>query len=81
MRALFAAGGPADEAQSCFRFRRAAERICALILTEDYPAIDIEIEKANLMRRVRELLPEKVELYRMVYESRFRRLWEQWREP
>jgi hypothetical protein len=70
-----------DEEQAAEEIQRAAERICALILTEDYPAIDIEIEKANLMRRVRELLPEKVELYRMVYESRFRRLWEQWRKP
>ena len=68
-----------DEERAAEEIRRAAERICALILTDDYPAIDIEIEKANLKRRVREILPEKVDLYQMVYESRFRRLWEQWR--
>ncbi len=61
--------------------KRAAERICALILIDDYPEIDIEIEKANLKRRVREMFPDKVRLYEMIYESRFRRLWEQWRRP
>ncbi len=71
----------ADEDRAAIELRRAAERICALILIEDYPKIDIEIEKANLKRRVRELFPDKVALYEMIYESRFRRLWEQWRDP
>lgn len=68
-----------SDEQAAREVRRAAERICALILTDDYPKIDIEIEKANLKRRVRELFPDKIELYEMIYESRFRRLWEQWR--
>ena len=59
--------------------QRAADRICALILTDDYPRIDIEIERANLKRRVRERMPDKLELYEMVYERRFCRLWNQWR--
>lgn len=71
---------PADHDQAAQELKRAAERICALILTDDYPKIDIEIEKANLKRRVREIFPDKVQLYEMIYESRFRRLWEQWRE-
>ncbi len=72
---------PAAEERAAVELRLAAERICTLILTADYPEIDIEIEKANLKRRVRALFPDKVGLYEMIYESRFRRLWEQWREP
>jgi hypothetical protein len=71
---------PTDPDQDAQELKRAAERICALILIDDYPKIDIEIEKANLKRRVREIFPDKVYLYEMIYESRFRRLWEQWRQ-
>jgi hypothetical protein len=71
---------PRDEERAAQELRRAAERICVLILTDDYPKVDIEIEKANLKRRVREIFPEKIQLYEMIYESRFQRLWEQWRE-
>jgi hypothetical protein len=71
---------PADTDQAAQELKRAAERICVLILIDDYPRIDIEIEKANLKRRVREMFPDKVRLYEMIYESRFRRLWEQWRQ-
>lgn len=72
---------PAEEDRAAEELKRAAERICTLILTADYPDIDIQIEKANLKRRVREVFPDKVRVYEMIYESRFRRLWEQWRDP
>ena len=40
---------PRDEERAAQELRRAAERICVLILTDDYPKVDIEIEKANAM--------------------------------
>jgi hypothetical protein len=58
---------------------RAAERLCFLIVATDCPRIDIEIERGNLRRRCASLFPDKMELYDMVYEGRFRRLWEQFR--
>jgi len=61
--------------------RRMADRVCVLILREDYPAIDIELEKAKVRERCEELFPDRMDLYEMVYESRFRRLWEQFRAP
>lgn len=64
---------------SAVELQRAADRISTLILYGDLPRIDIEIECANLKRRVRERMPEKLELYEMIYERRFRRLWDQWR--
>lgn len=60
-------------------FQRAADRISFLIVVGDYPAVDIEIERRNLRRLCRQVYPHRLDLYEMVYEARFRRLWEQFR--
>ena len=60
--------------------QRMAERVCVLILRDDYPAIDIEIERAKVRDRCEELFPDRMDLYEMIYESRFDRLWEQFRQ-
>jgi len=65
--------------QKMKRLRRAADRVCSLILISDYPEIDIEIEKARVRELAEELFPDRMDLYEMIYESRFRRLWEQFR--
>ena len=56
-----------------------ADRVCRHILRSDYPGIDIEIEKGHLRDKVVELFPDRIELYEMIYESRFNRLWRQFR--
>ena len=61
------------------KIRRTADRIVALILYSDLPLIDIAIERANLRREVKKLLPDRVEIYERIYESRFDRIIEQWR--
>jgi hypothetical protein len=58
---------------------RAADLVSFLIVATDCPRIDVDIQRANLKRRVAKLFPDKMDLYEMVYESRFRRLWEQFR--
>ena len=60
--------------------QRRADRIVSLIIASDYPAIDIVIEIRRLHRYVEDHMPEKVRLFEMVYESRFRRLWAQFRQ-
>ena len=60
-------------------FQRMADWVCVLILSSDLPAIDIEIEKNKVRERCLELYPDREELYEMVYESRFQRLWDQFR--
>jgi hypothetical protein len=65
--------------QKLVRLQRAADRVCSLILISDYPEIDIEIEKARVRELAEELFPARMDLYEMIYESRFRRLWEQFR--
>ena len=61
------------------QLQRTADRVCVLILSSDLPAIDIEIEKSKVCDRCLELYPDGGPLYEMIYESRFDRLWEQFR--
>ena len=59
--------------------QRMADHVCVLILSSDLPAIDIEIAKNDVRERCLELYPEGELLYGMIYESRFQRLWDQFR--
>ncbi len=57
-----------------------ADRVCQLILSSDLPDVDVAIEKEKVRARCEELFHDRMDLYDMIYESRFQRLWEQWRE-
>ena len=70
-----------DSRQAMRDLQHEADRVCVLILSSDLPAIDIEIEKNKVRERCLELYPDREELYEMIYESRFQRLWDQfWSE-
>jgi DNA-directed RNA polymerase subunit RPC12/RpoP len=60
--------------------RGMADRIASFIVGSDYPMIDVEIEKQKLRARISELFPDRLDLYDLIYEPRFRRLKEQFRE-
>lgn len=62
------------------RFQRRVDKICFLIVATTMPRHEIELERMNLRGQAISLFPEKLDLYEMVYESRFNRLWEQFRE-
>ena len=68
-----------DPRQAMRQLQRMADRVCVLILSSDLPAIDIEIEKNKVRQRCLQLYPERERLYEMIYESRFQRLWDQFR--
>ena len=68
-----------DAREAMQEFQRTADRVCVLILSSDLPAVDIEIEKNKVRERCVELYPDQEQLYEMVYESRFQRLWDQFR--
>ena len=61
-------------------FQRRADTICMLIVSSDLPEVDIEIEKNKLRTDVEDNWPDKIRLYEMIFESRFDRLWHQWRQ-
>ena len=69
-----------DPREEMREIQRMADRVCVLILSSDLPTIDIEIEKNAVRERCLELFPDQEELYDIIYESRFQRLWEQFRE-
>ena len=58
---------------------RQADRICEMIVSGDVPLIDIEIQQSALRDAVARAFPDKQALYQLLYESRFRRLWQQFR--
>jgi hypothetical protein len=60
--------------------QRKADRLSSLIVASDYPDVDIDVEIAALRRWCRNHLPDRLELFEMVYVSRFRRLREQFRD-
>jgi hypothetical protein len=59
--------------------QRKADRLSSLIVASDYPDVDIDVEIAALRRWCRTHLPDRLELFELVYVSRFTRLREQFR--
>ena len=56
------------------------DRLCLLIVASDWSDREIDIERLHLRLQAADLFPEKMPLYDMVYESRFRRLRQQFRK-
>ncbi len=69
-----------DEEEERVRLlQRLVDRISRMIVSSDYPDIDIDIEIEKVRRRCRNLFPGKEDLFSLIYESRFQRLREQFR--
>jgi hypothetical protein len=61
-------------------FQRHVDRLCFLIVATNCPDREIDIEKLHLRVQAMRLFPDKISLYDLIYESRFRRLREQFRQ-
>ncbi|MCD6404651.1 MAG: hypothetical protein J7M19_02370 [Planctomycetes bacterium] len=61
------------------RLARLADRVSVLILREDYPDIDLVLAVDNLRETALGMFPGRGDLFEMIYASRFRRLWSQFR--
>ena len=59
--------------------KQRADDIASLIVASDFPAIDVALAIARLKEFCAAELPGREGLFEMVYGSRFRRLWQQWR--
>jgi len=68
------------EREQAHQLGRMADHVCGLILTSDLPRIDVDIAAQEVREECEQFFPEKVWLFEMIYESRFHRLWEQFRE-
>lgn len=69
-----------DEDERIRTIQREADRICEMIVTGELAEIDLEIQQAKLRDTVARLFPDKQNLYHLLYESRFKRLWQQFRQ-
>jgi hypothetical protein len=59
--------------------RQRADLVCRMILTSACPSVEIALERGRLRELARSFFPDRMELYEMIYESRFDRLIEQFR--
>ncbi len=69
-----------EENERTNEIKKIADNIAFLIVSTDYPKIDIEIEKQKFRERIIELFPDKAHLYELIYEPRFKRFEEQFRD-
>ena len=69
-----------NEDEAVRQLGRMAERICEMIITGEAALIDIEIQQEALRHEVLRAFPDKEALYTLLFESRFRRLWQQFRQ-
>jgi len=72
-------GALCAEDEAVRALQQQADRICEMIVSGEALQIDIEIQQASLRERVARTFPDKQALYQLIYESRFRRLWQQFR--
>ena len=56
-----------------------ADDISRLIVSTDLPWVDIAIRIEQFRAETLRLYPRKSGLFDLIYASRFRRLWQQWR--
>ena len=69
-----------EERKKAREIQEDAQDICRMILNEECPVVDIEISKDHLREKVKNYFPDKMTVYHMIYEARFKRLWEQFRQ-
>lgn len=68
-----------EELEKAKEIQQDAQQICQMILNEDCLEVDIAIAQNKLQEKVRKFFPDKMQTYQMIYESRFKRLWDQFR--
>src|SRR5262245_43011453 len=56
-----------------------ADQLCRMILSSEHSDVDVALERGRVRELAEALFPDRMDLYEMVYESRFDRLWEQFR--
>ena len=59
--------------------QRQADRVAGMIVTSSYSDLECALAERELRMECLSLLPDKMELFALIYETRFRRLREQFR--
>jgi hypothetical protein len=69
--------GPGEEPATVLR--RQADRVASMIVTSSYSDLECALAERELRMECLRLMPERMELFDLIYASRFRRLREQFR--
>ncbi|MDX1390452.1 MAG: hypothetical protein R3344_14780 [Acidobacteriota bacterium] len=59
--------------------QRQADRVASMIVTSSYTDLECALAEREVRMECLNLLPDRMELFDLVYSARFRRLWEQFR--
>lgn len=68
-----------EEERKLAELKTHIDKVCFYIVSTDYSAIDIKIEASKARERCERLFPGKGYLFDLIYGSRFKRLWRQFR--
>lgn len=68
-----------EEADPAAFLQRRADRVASMIVTSCYTDLECALAERELRMEFLSLLPERMELFDLVYTARFRRLREQFR--
>ena len=68
-----------DDVDPAVLLQRRADRVASMIVTSSYSDLDCALAERELRMECLSLLPDRMELFDLVYVARFRRLWEQFR--
>jgi hypothetical protein len=68
-----------EEEHTYRELQRRADAVASLIVASDWAGIDVVIEIRKLKEFVQTKMPGRRSLFEIIYESRFKRLWQQFR--
>ena len=69
----------ADDQEPAVILQRRADRVASMIVTSSYTDLECALAEREVRMECLNLLPDRMELFDLVYSARFRRLWEQFR--
>jgi len=68
-----------DDSDPAAVLQRRADRVASMIVTSSYTDLECALAERELRMECLSLLPDRMDLYDLVYAARFRRLREQFR--
>lgn len=70
---------PREDTDPARILQRKADRVASMIVTSSYSDLDCALAERELRMECLSLLPDRMQLFDLVYTARFRRLREQFR--
>jgi len=75
----FTPPGPETEEDPALHLQRLADRVASMIVTSAYSDLECALAEREVRMEFLSALPERMELFNLIYTSRFRRLRDQFR--